>query len=158
MRFVWPLLMEANEAQLMPVWKLSFNSTSRIFASRITWRSTDSCVAFRYRSTARNSSGMPRTTTTPDCGLITTLRPSAVPPMMAPSDSFSSAQKLLSDVVLRLELSCTTCSPGWPGCCWFCCDCCPLLPPLWPLLLMPAFDTDVEDTRKFDVPLRLPVR
>jgi hypothetical protein len=37
-----------------------------IFASSMTWRSTISCVAFRYSSTARSSTGEALTSTTPE--------------------------------------------------------------------------------------------
>src|SRR5437899_12701913 len=36
-------------------------------------------IAFRYVSTLRSSSGIARTTITPDCGLTTTFRPGPVP-------------------------------------------------------------------------------
>ena len=36
-----------NAAQFTPDWKLSFNCTSTIFASRITWRSMEICDALR---------------------------------------------------------------------------------------------------------------
>src|SRR5471032_432449 len=158
--------------QLMPLWKPLFSCTSRIFASRITWRSTDSWVAFRYRSTLRSSSGMARITITPDCGLMTTLRPS-LSPMMAPSDAFSSVQKSLAVVVLTLLESRTW--PDWPD--WPFWPPCwpfwppevsvgwllpllplPLLPLLLPLLKVPTLDTEVDDTRKLDEPLRAELR
>src|SRR5471032_322058 len=159
MRLVWPLLIDANEAQLMPVWVLSLSSTSRIFASRITWRSTDNWVAFRYKSTLRSSSGMARITITPDCGLSTTWRPPSVLPTIASSEAFSSGQKSAVEVVVKLLLSC----PGpWPGTplCWFC----PLVGngfwplPLLPELVGPTEATEVDDTRRLELPLRAPVR
>ncbi len=53
-----------------------------IFASSMTCRSTDTCIALSSAATLRSSCGMARTTTTPDCGLITMLRPPPVPTMV----------------------------------------------------------------------------
>ena len=68
----------------------------------MTWRSTDRRVARRNCSTPRSSPGSARTTTTPDCGEITTLRPSP-DPMIAVNAARSSAQKSFwVRVVMRL--------------------------------------------------------
>src|SRR5882672_2506212 len=48
-------------------------------ASIMTWRSTETRMALRYCSTLRCSDGSARMTTTPDCGLTTTLLPSPLP-------------------------------------------------------------------------------
>src|SRR5471030_2706729 len=104
---------------------------------------------------------MARITITPDCRLMTTLRPS-LSPMMAPSDAFSSVQKSLAVVVLTLLESRTW--PDWPGWPFWPPDVSvgwllpllplPLLPLLLPLLKVPTLDTEVDDTRKLDEPLR----
>jgi hypothetical protein len=47
----WPLPSLPKAPQLMPVCASLLRLTSTIFASSITWRSIDSCTAFRYCST-----------------------------------------------------------------------------------------------------------
>jgi hypothetical protein len=148
-------------AQLIPLWNCSLSSTSRIFASRITWRSTDNWVAFRYMSTLRSSSGIARITSTPDCGLTTTLRPPSFEPTMASIADFRSPQKSLSDSMLTSVLAtCVVLPPFWVWLFWFwlywfwplpCCG--PLLP-----LLLATLDTEVDVTRRFEEPRRLPTR
>ncbi len=161
-RLLRELPIDEKLAQLIPLWNWSFSSTSRIFASRITWRSTESWVAFRYMSTLRSSSGMARITSTPDCGLTTTLRPPSFEPTMASIEDFRSTQKSLFETVLTSVLStCAALPPFWfwllPPWFWLpCCPCCPWLLP--PLLLLPTLDTEVEVTRRFEEPRRLPTR
>ncbi len=100
----WPRAPELlKTAQLMPLWKLSASVTSMIFASSITWRSTDRRVSRRYCSTPRSSSGIARITTIPECAVTTTLRPGALP-MIDCSELRSSVQKsLVCMVETRLE-------------------------------------------------------
>src|SRR5476649_2734584 len=111
---------------------------------------------------------MARITITPDCGLMTTLRPS-LSPMMAPSDAFSSVQKSLAVVVLTLLESRTWPDwPDWPFWPFWPPEVSvgwllpllplPLLPLLLPLLKVPTLDTEVDDTRKLDEPLRAELR
>ena len=75
--------------QSMPLWKPSLSSTSTIFASSITWRSTARRDARRYASTWRSSSGIARTAIVPDCGLTITLRPLPVPTMLRSASAVS---------------------------------------------------------------------
>jgi len=66
-----------------------------------------SCVVLRKRSTARNSSGAARTTTTPDCGLTTTLRPSSLPTIACNEvrNSFQKSESLVVSMLLEATVS-----------------------------------------------------
>ena len=114
-------------------------------ASRITWRSTDICEAFRYAATLFISSGMARTTITPDIGLITTLRPGSLP-TMATSALLNSSQKSALLVMLT----------------WLLCRPLVELPAVEVLVPVGApeelSETEPEVTRKLDFPSRCPVR
>src|SRR5438046_2650540 len=102
----WPAAMRRLKiAQLIPAWYSPDNVTSMIFASSITWRSIDRRVARRYCSTARSCCGKARTTTTPDCGVTMTERPSPVPTMASSAVRKSAQRSDCCWVVTRLVSS-----------------------------------------------------
>src|SRR3989449_11567215 len=100
-------------AQLIPAWYSLDSVTSMIFASSITWRSIDKRVARRYCSTARSCCGKARTTTTPDCGVTMTERPSPVPTMASSAVRKSAQRSDCCWVVTRLVSSARQQSDLW---------------------------------------------
>src|SRR3989338_2735176 len=133
-----------NAPQFTPDWKLSFNCTSTILASSITCRSMEICEALRYAVTFFNSSGSARTTITPDIGLITTLRPFSLP-TIAVNALPSSSQKSVLEFMLTLLLS----TPR---------EACPVVVVVPGVPPVGLSETEPDETRNEDSPLRCPVR
>ena len=61
----------------MPNWNVLDSVTSTIFASIITWRSTDAWNSLRNDSMSRSLSGIAVTVISPDIGLMTRVDPSS---------------------------------------------------------------------------------